>query len=208
MNRIVPVLLALGMIVAAPQARAKVEEPEWTLVHRDGAFELRDYAAVIVAETRVEGERNRAINEGFRRLARYIFGGNVPNREIAMTAPVMQGQDSGRKIAMTAPVAQAPASSGWTVAFIMPRGSRLAEMPAPLDGSVVLREQARRRVAALRFSGVATQASLDRHAATLREALAARGETPLGPMTYAFYDPPWTLPWVRRNEVMVEVRAG
>jgi SOUL heme-binding protein len=208
MSRIAIVLVALGMIAAASQARAKVEEPEWTLVHQDGAFEVRDYAAVVVAETKVEGERNQAINAGFRRLARYIFGGNAPNREIAMTAPVMQGRDAGRKIAMTAPVSQAPGSGGWTVAFIMPRGSRLDDMPTPLDGLVILRAQPQRRVAALRFSGLATQASLDRHAAKLRETLAARGETALGPVTYAFYDPPWTPPWTRRNEVMIEVRGG
>lgn len=205
MKLFAPLFLALGLIMAlAPVARA-VEEPEWILVHRDGALEVRDYAAVVVAETQVSGDRGSAINEGFRRLARYIFGGNAPRREIAMTAPVMQ-QERGQQIAMTAPVSQAPAQSGWTVAFVMPRGSSLEAMPTPLDSSVVLREQPARRVAALRFSGFASQASLDRHAAELRERLAARGETPAGAVTYAFYDPPWTLPWARRNEVMVEIQ--
>lgn len=188
-----------------PAAHA-VDEPEWTLVHRDGAFEVRDYAVTIVAETQVSGNRGDAINEGFRRLARYIFGGNAPQREIAMTAPVMQ-QERGQQIAMTAPVSQAPTQNGWTVAFVMPRGSSLEAMPAPLDRSVVLREQPARRIGALRFSGFASQASLDRRAAELRERLAARGETTIGAATYAFYDPPWTLPWARRNEVMIEIET-
>jgi SOUL heme-binding protein len=87
----------------------------------------------------------------------------------------------------------------------MPRGSRLEAMPTPLDAAVVLREHPARRVGALRFSGFATQRALDRHAGELRAHVIARGETPLGDATYAFYNPPWTLPWARRNEVMIEL---
>lgn len=205
MRLIAALLLALGLaLTSVPDARA-VEEPDWTLVYRDGALEVRDYAPVVVAETDVSGERGAAINEGFRRLARYIFGGNAPNREIAMTAPVTQ-RANGRRIAMTAPVSQAPGTAGWTVAFVMPKGSRLEAMPAPLDPEVVLREQPARRIAALRFSGFATRSSLEKNATELRDRLAFRGETVVGAESYAFYNPPWTLPWLRRNEIVVEIR--
>jgi hypothetical protein len=189
--------------MAAPAAHA-VEEPQWTLVHRDGAFEVRDYAPTVVAETEAAGDRGLAINEGFRRLARFIFGGNTPNQPIAMTAPVAQRQ-GGERIAMTAPVAQARSADAWIVTFYMPPGSTLEAMPRPLDDTVVLREIPSRRVAVLRFSGLATQRNLDEHAEALRQRIAARGERAIGPVTYAFYNPPWTLPWSRRNEVMLEL---
>lgn len=201
-------LSLLGLVIMAPAAHA-VEEPRWTLVYEDGPFQIRDYAPTVVAETRVSGERGAAINAGFRRLARFIFGGNEPNREIAMTAPVAQraSSDTGERIAMTAPVAQAASGGDWIVTFYMPPGSRLEDMPRPLDSSVELRTQPGRRVAVLRFSGLATRDNLERHAAELRRRLEARGEIGAGEPSYAFYNPPWTLPWARRNEVMVELRS-
>jgi hypothetical protein len=201
-----PLALALlgTLMIAAPKAHA-VEEPRWTLAFRDGPFEVRDYAPTVVAETTVAGERGVAINQGFRRLARYIFGGNEPAQEIAMTAPVAQ-QAAGRRIAMTAPVAQAPADEGWVVSFYMPPGSTLQDMPRPLEDAVELREQPQRRVAVIRFSGLATHSNLARHADELRRRIESRGDVALGPVMYAFYDPPWTLPWARRNEVMIELR--
>ena len=107
---------------------------------------------------------------------------------------------------MTAPVAQAPSDEGWVVTFYMPPGSQLSDMPRPLDESVVLRQEPARRVAVLRFSGLATRDNLERHSEELRQRLQARGETAMGEMTYAFYDPPWTLPWARRNEIMVALQ--
>lgn len=194
----------IGLVMSAPSAQA-VEEPRWSLVYEDGPFAIRDYAPTVVAETRVSGERGAAINQGFRRLARFIFGGNVPNRDIAMTAPVAQ-RPEGARIAMTAPVAQASSDDGWIVTFYMPPGSQLADMPRPLDDTVILREEAARRVAVLRFRGLATRENLDRHTNALRAHIQARGETPASDVSYAFYNPPWTLPWARRNEVMIALQ--
>lgn len=197
-------LALLGTLMAASPARA-VEEPRWTSVFQDGAFQVRDYAPTVVAETSVNGERGAAINQGFQRLARYIFGGNQTSQDIAMTAPVAQ-QPSGRRIAMTAPVAQAPGDGGWTVTFFMPPGSELEDMPRPLDTTVTLRTQPARRMATLRFSGLATRDNLDRHGEELLRRVESRGDVVIGATSYAFYDPPWTLPWAHRNEVMVEVQ--
>ena len=74
-----------------------------------------------------------------------------------------------------------------------------------MDANVVLREQPGRRIAAIRFSGFATQSSLDRHRDEMMARLAKRQEKPIGTPSYAFYDPPWTPPWARRNEIMVEI---
>jgi hypothetical protein len=94
------------------------------------------------------------------------------------------------------------------VTFFMPPGSSLAAMPRPLDTSVSLRETPARRVAVLRFNGLATQNNINEHVETLMQRVAARGERAIGPVTYAFYNPPWTLPWARRNEVMIELARG
>lgn len=196
-------LILMGSLMVAPAARA-VEEPEWSLVFRNGPFEIRDYAAAVVAETEVAGERGSAINEGFRRLARFIFGGNEARRSIAMTAPVAQRQ-SGERIAMTAPVTQAGSENAWIVTFYMPPGSTLAAMPRPLDANVTLKETPPRRVAVLRFNSLATQSNLNQHAEALRRRIAERGERAVGRVSCAFYDPPWTLPWARRNQVMLEL---
>jgi hypothetical protein len=194
------------LMVAASKAHA-AEEPRWTLVFQDGPFEVRDYAPTVVAETTVVGDRGGAINQGFRRLARYIFGGNQPAQEIAMTAPVAQ-RAAGQRIAMTAPVTQWPVDEGWIVTFYMPPGSTLQDMPPPLDAAVQLRERPQRRVAVIRFSGLATHDNLTRHADELLRRIESRGEVARGPVTYAFYNPPWTLPWARRNEVMIELRGS
>jgi hypothetical protein len=196
-------VLLISSILAPSQALA-AKEPQRTLVYQDGPFQIRDYGPAVVAETEVRGERAAAINEGFRRLALFIFGGNEPGREFAMTTPVTQ-RSRGEQFAMTAPVAQVASGDGWVVAFYMPSGSRVGDMPRPLDANVVLREQPRRRVAVLRFSGLGTEANLGRRTEELRERLAARGEVAISAETYAFYDPPWTPPWMRRNEIILEI---
>ena len=129
-----------------------VEEPPHAVLVRDGKFELRRYAPMVVAEVVTTGGRWPAVNAGFRPLARYIFGANTPGAKIAMTSPVTQtaGGGKGEKIAMTAPVVQAKQGDAWTIRFVMPAGSTLATMPAPVDPSVRLLEEPSRTVAALR----------------------------------------------------------
>lgn len=103
-----------------------IEEPKFTLASKDGAFELRDYAATIVAEVSVKGDQREASKKGFRLLAGYIFGGNRSRTKIAMTAPVTKTAQplrdaTGQKIAMTTPVTQIATGSEWLVRFTMPR---------------------------------------------------------------------------------------
>lgn len=184
-----------------------VEEPPHTIVEKAGAFEVRRYEPMVVAEVAQTGERWSAVNDGFRLLADYIFGRNAPKAKIAMTAPVTQAPAKGEKIAMTAPVTQTQGAAGaeWVVGFVMPKGSRLETMPAPLDPQVKLRAIPARTVATLRFSGLARTQTLEQKSADLQAELRRRGLEAAGPVTFAYYDPPWTLPFMRRNEVMVEV---
>ena len=191
--------------------RHGTEEPAFTVERRIGSaggeVEIRRYGPRIAAETTIDADEEAARNEGFRRLARYIFGGNQGSTKIAMTAPVVQ--EKGQKIAMTAPVAAQRGGTGrWVIRFFMPSEHTLDTLPAPNDERVHLITVPGERVAVLRFSGIASSAAVaartDELLKTLRDNdIEAVGE----PLTW-FYDPPWTIPFRRRNEVAVSLGAG
>jgi hypothetical protein len=202
---IVALVGALTMFSSAKAER--VAEPPFTLVMREGAFEIRDYQAQVVAEVSVNGTMGEASNRGFSPLAGYIFGGNAPRAKIAMTAPVVRQQ--GTKIAMTAPVtrqATGPRSGdSWHVRFIMPAGSTLATLPAPNNPNVRLLEEPSKRYGVIRFSGLGGAGTFESKASELAGILAARRLVPIGAPIFASYDPPWTLPFMRRHEVWLEL---
>ena len=184
--------------------RAGTEEPHYDVVERVGDAELRAYAPRLAAETVVSGSAEAARGEGFRRLAGYIFGGNAGGSRIAMTAPVAQADaGAGQRIEMTAPVAQAPAGAGWSIRFYLP--ADLAEPPAPRDARVHIVTIPGETVAVLRFSGVASDGAIAAQRARLLGLLGPSAWAPSGPPVTWFYDPPWTLPPFRRNEVAVPV---
>jgi hypothetical protein len=200
--------IALGLGVAVVAAGVfsqmrRVEEPKFTLVEQSGAFELRDYPALLVAEATVKGERTIAINQGFRVIADYIFGNNIAAEKVAMTAPVTQ--QASEAVAMTAPVTQQAAGDSWTVRFIMPSQYTLETLPKPKNTSVTIKQIEGQRVLAIRFSGAADDQMLKDKTALLTAEISKRGLTPAAVETYAFYDPPWTLGFLRRNEVMIAV---
>ena len=120
-----------------------------------------------------------------------------------MTAPVTQ--QGSEKIAMTAPVTQQGDGKSWRVAFIMPSEYTMDTLPKPNNPAVELKEVPAKRFGVIRFSGMGDQGSLDRHTEELQAFLKARNFTFLSPPTYAFYNPPWTLPFMRRNEVLIEI---
>ncbi len=184
--------------------RAGTEEPHYDVVERVGDAELRAYAPRLAAETVVSGSAEAARGEGFRRLAGYIFGGNAGGSRIAMTAPVAQADaGAGQRIAMTAPVAQAPAGAGWSIRFYLP--ADVADPPAPRDPRVHIVTVPGETMAVLRFSGIASDSAVAAQRARLLGLLAPSAWAPSGPPVTWFYDPPWTLPPFRRNEVAVPV---
>lgn len=185
--------------------RSGTEEPPYTVEARIGEVEIRTYGPRLAAETFVEDGEEAARNAGFRRLAGYIFGGNTAKQDIAMTAPVAQTSES---IAMTAPVAQDSVAPGrWRIRFFMPSRYTLATLPKPNDPAVVLVEVPSQQVAVLRFSGDRSAAAVAAQQRLLLDALATSAWRPDGTPSAWFYDPPWTLPWLRRNEVSVPVTA-
>ena len=198
-------LLVLGTALGGLEAMA-VEEAKFDVAMKDGACELRDYAAHVVAEVVVKGTREAAGNDAFRILFKYISGANTSKAKIAMTAPVGQ-QQASQKIAMTAPVEQRQAADGWAVSFMMPAGFTLASTPAPTDTRVTLREVPAHRAAAIRYAGTWSEKNYQKHKAELdawikANGLNAAGEEPV----WARYNPPFT-PWfMRRNEILIPVK--
>ncbi len=187
--------------------RSGTEEPAFTEVGRVGTVEIRTYGERIAAQTVVTGSSEAARNRGFQRLAGYIFGGNNARTSIAMTAPVAQA-DEGRSqsIAMTTPVAQgAVGQDRWTIQFFMPSEYTMATLPVPRDPAVVLAVVPAETYAVLRFSGLGSARAVAEKEAELDAALIGSGWTSAGDPVVWFYDPPWTLPPLRRNEVAVRV---
>ena len=199
------VLAMLACVATFSGAAMAVETPPYKIVLHDGAFELRDYPALVVAEVTVQGTQKEAGSSGFRLLAGYIFGANKKRQGIAMTAPVAQ-QASSEKIAMTAPVAQTQSAAGtWVVRFTMPSAWTLQTLPIPDDSRVTLRKTDAARFAVRRFSGLAQADDVEDETRDLLASVKSRDLRAVGAVSLAQYNPPWTLWFLRRNEVMVEV---
>lgn len=204
------VAAAAGAVVVERRAVAeKIETPAYDVVTKHDGFEVRRYAPTIVAEVQVEGSARNASNAGFRLLADYIFGNNESRSEIAMTAPVAQ-KASSEKIAMTAPVAQTEATGEgtdrrWVIQFTMPSKYTMKTLPRPRDERVKIREMPEAYFAAVRFSGAPAHSTVETRMAKLEDAARAAGLEPTGTPTYARYDPPWVLPFMRRNEILLPI---
>ena len=197
----------LGALFTPDLARATTEQPDYRVLHRDGAVELRRYGPRLAAETVVRGDEVSARNKGFQAIAGYIFGGNQGKASIAMTAPVAQAK--AEKIAMTAPVAQAPAADGsWRIQFFMPAKYTRDTLPKPNNPAVKIVELPGEQFAVLRFSGLAGRGAVAARTRELSAKAAAMGWKVTGAPVVWFYDPPWTLPPMRRNEVALPVAAS
>ena len=218
---IVGIILILWIII--PMMIDNVKEPDFKVVQTNKNIQLREYEPYIVAEVTVSGERSRAASEGFRLISSYIFGANKSkikagaatntqvlqqstSEKIAMTAPVIQ-QLSSEKIAMTAPVIQELSSEGfWTIQFVMPKQYTMSTLPTPNNKAVQLKPVPAKKWAAIKFSGLASDKVLAKQLATLKQFIKDNKLQEVGTPRFAFYNAPWTLPPLRRNEVMLEVR--
>ena len=171
-----------------------IEEPRYTVLVSDPPFEVRRYAAFTVAQTQIAGDFDTASRQGFRRIASYIFGDNV-----------QAGVGAQRKISMTAPVTVTPDSDGWRLHFVMPSAENLQTLPQPLNPQVQLRPVAEHEVVAVRFGGFTTQASIQEQTERLRAWAKARNLKLSPSAQVARYDDPFTLPWNRRNEILIDL---
>ncbi len=180
-----------------------VEEPAYTTLLHANDFELRQYPALVVAEVTVTGDRTAAASKGFRLLAGYIFGGNTRRQSIPMTAPVVETRS--QTIAMTAPVLQTKAGDRWMIRFVMPSRYTLGELPTPNSPEVHLTTAPPARVAVIRFSGLINKTVMHEKTEALDAFIRTQKLRAIGTPSLAQYDPPWTLWFLRRNEIMIPV---
>jgi hypothetical protein len=203
---VVILVAALGVAVLGGGTVA-YDSPRYRVVETLGDIEIREYEPYLVAETVVDGGLESAGNQGFRVLAKYIFGDNQGRRKIAMTAPVSQEKADGMKIAMTAPVTQEKAGDQYTIQFMMPSEYSLEELPAPNDSRITIRKVPARSFAAVRYSGTWSKRNYQKNLGLLVATLRAAGYEPSGEPIWARYDAPFK-PWfLRRNEILTAFQA-
>jgi len=197
--------LGLTILLSAEYSIA-IEEPKYTVIETFGAFELRTYEPMIVAETLVSGTLDSAAKAGFKLIGGYIFGNNTSSssvgNKINMTAPVSM-QLQSEKINMTAPVSMQQKDGQWLVHFVMPNIYTLDTLPKPNNKAVMLREIPARNYAVLSFSGFTGAIKVDKKIIELMTWLKDKGIQPLSEPEMARYNAPWSLPFMRRNEIMV-----
>ena len=199
---IIALILIVGGLLAGP-VMSNVEKPDYKVIQTERNIEIRQYEPMIIAEVEVDGKREDAIREGFRLIADYIFGNNTVQRDIAMTAPVQQ-QES-QKIAMTAPVQQQSTGRSWQISFVMPSKYSMETLPEPKNDRVRLKKIMTKKFVVIKFSGTNSNENVTEHENQLMNYIEANQIKIIDSPKYAFYNAPWTLPFMRRNEVMIEI---
>lgn len=195
--------LILAWMGVSVMSERGVKEPPYVLERSRVGYEVRCYDPYLVAEAEIAPGTEEPLSAGFRVLFRYIGGANNGSRKIAMTAPVLK--ETGVKIPMSKPVLSRQEQGLTKVAFVLPKVYTLETAPLPEDPAITIRELPARKVAVLRFSGYASDAVMADKREELAALLERDGLHPAGPFLEAYYNPPWTPPFLRRNEVMVEI---
>ena len=183
-----------------------IEEAQYTVRVKDDRFEVRDYAPQVIAETVVTGDLEGAGSKAFNRLFQYISGNNRAQARVDMTAPVSQ-KPEGKEIAMTAPVGQQRIQDKWAVSFLMPSSYTLETLPEPLDPEVILRQVPARQIAAVRYTGFWSEDNFLRNKEALESWIERNGLKITGEAIWARYNSPFSLWFLRRNEVLIPVAA-
>ena len=185
-------LALIGMTVAGCQAtRAGYESAPYTVVRKDGRFEVRDYPTLQVVGTSTTPGSNGS-DGSFMKLFRYITGGNERREKIAMTTPVLMQETGG----------------DYQMSFVLPQKVRTSGPPAPTDASLKVRELPPARYAVLRFRGGRNRPNETRSLEALRSWLQKESMTPEAGPVYAYFDPPWIPAFLCRNEVMLRIPAS
>ncbi len=166
-------------------------EPEYQVLDKEKSFEVRKYQELLIAETEVEEEDFRKAGKaGFPRLAGYIFGKNEEKKKIEMTAPVFMKKNPNKK---------------WTMTFILPEEYRSQKTPTPLNRKISIKKLNQKAFAVIQFSGFFTINNFQKHTDKLKKWIKSKGYQVLSEPIFAGYDPPFTLFFLKRNEVLIEI---
>jgi len=168
------------------------EEPEFILLLKKENFEIRQYESKILAQVQVQGDFDDATSKGFKVLADYIFGNNL-------------SLDGNTKIEMTAPVLAEGENKEWVVSFVMPKKYSLDTLPKPNNKDIRISRLPAEKYAVVVFSGLIRESNYDEQINLLNSFIATKNLITIGKVQIARYNPPWTLPFFRRNELMIRV---
>jgi len=185
------------------------EEASYEVLKNYDHVEIREYAELVIVETYVNADYDDASNIAFKKLFAYISGENLSKSKISMTAPVMSKEGSavdGDKIPMTSPVLGEKQARGWRYSFVLPSGYTLENAPLPSSPDVKLAVMPGKKVAVIRYSGSWEEKSMREKSEELVLWIQTNGFEILSNPRSAGYDPPWTLPFLRRNEIMIDVK--
>ena len=183
------------------------DEPDFNLILKEDKFEIREYAPKIIAQVEVFGDFDDASSKGFKILADYIFGNNTSadgNSRIEMTAPV-EMEPLPQKINMTKPVLTEGNDNTWIVSFIMPNEFTLETLPEPNNKNIKISSIPKEKYAVIVFSGLVRESSYLEKEKLLNQFIEEKKLKTSGEIKIARYNPPWTLPFFRRNELMIKV---
>jgi len=183
------------------------DEPDFNLILKEDKFEIREYASKIIAQVEVVGDFDDASSKGFKILADYIFGNNKSkdgNSRIEMTAPV-EMEPLPQKINMTKPVLTEGNDNTWIVSFIMPNEFTLETLPEPNNKNIKILSIPKEKYAVIVFSGLVRESSYLEKEKLLNQFIEEKKLKTSGEIKIARYNPPWTLPFFRRNELMIKV---
>ncbi len=190
---VIPGLVLLGIsFFFVSNSRAATETAPYKVVRKDGGIELREYDTLHLAKVSMptSDRRSKNMDGGFMKLFRFIDGQNERDEKISMTTPVII--ERGEKES--------------SMSFVMPQKSVAKGLPVP-KGEVKLDQIPAVKIVALRFSGVSNSTKEAAQLEVLQAWAAKEGIMVEGTPLFAFYDPPWTLGFMRRNEVLLRVKA-
>lgn len=186
-----------------------IEQAQYEVLESRGEYEIRLYAPMLVAETEMNNEARRGEGDAFRVLASYIFGGNKQNRSIKMTAPVIRNLElPSQDIAMTAPVLIDDNSANSSMTFVVPSKFTQETIPVPNDPRVKLRTVPERTIAALSFGWQAPKSRRAKKVQELLSLLRRDGIEIAGTPVYAGFNPPFSVPFLKRHEIQVEISVS
>jgi len=166
------------------------EEANYHVIEKFNNIEIREYDSMILASLEIEGDRSVAINNGFKILIKYISGHNSGHTKINMTIPVIQENIHN--------------FNHWKISFIMPRIYNLKNLPSSEDSRIMLNEIPTKKMITIRFSGFKSNYNIQKNLDILNDFIKNKDYKTFGNIIFAFYNPPWTLPFLNRNEIMIE----
>jgi hypothetical protein len=197
-------LMLVGLCLFTTPIAMATEEPSYRVTEKDEPFEIREYPPLIVAQVEVSGDLSEASSAGFRLIANYIFGNNISVRDGGQTT----AEPAPEKIAMTVPViAEGKGDQKtWLIQFVMPKKYTMDTLPKPNNPQVKLVPTGPQKLAVIRFTGFVGDDKVQEKTAELMAWIKSRNALPLGSPRLARYNPPWSIPWMRRNEILIPIQ--